>query len=79
MGGGEAGDWDAEWGGADVVEADAVAEVDAGRVAAVFAADADFQAGFRAASLFGADADEFAYAVGVDGDEGVEGRMPSSM
>ena len=37
----------------------------------MFAADAEFHAGARGAALFGRDADEFAHALGVDGDEGV--------
>ena len=42
--GGEAGDGNAERGAGDVVEADLVAELDGGGVAAVLAADTDVQA-----------------------------------
>src|SRR5689334_3747614 len=47
---GEAGDRHAERGAAHVVETDAVAEHDRGRVAAVLAADADLEAGPRLAA-----------------------------
>ena len=43
LSGGQASDGDSKWGAAYVVEADSVAELDAVGVAAVFAADADFE------------------------------------
>ena len=52
MGGGESGDGDSEGGATDVVEADFVAEVDAARVAAVFAADAALEIGAGRRGLF---------------------------
>ena len=71
LGGGEPSDRYAEGGGTDVVEADAVTEVDAVGVSAVFTADSDFKVGFGSSAFFGADADEFANAIGVNGDEGI--------
>ena len=74
MGGGEAGDEDAVGGAGDVVEAGLVAEFDGGGVAAVFAADADFEVCLDGAPFFDGDLDEGADAFAVEFDEGVLGE-----
>ena len=62
---------DAERRAADVVEVQRVAERDARRVSAVFAADSDLDSGAGLAALFGGYRHESAYAVAVKLREGV--------
>src|SRR6185369_11726448 len=69
--GGEAGDRHAVGRAADVVQADALAELDRRRVAAVFAADAQLYIGPGRPAPFGGDADQVADAFLVQADEGV--------
>ena len=66
LGGGEAGGGDAVGGTGDVGEAEAMTEFDAGGVASVFAADAEFDVGTCGAAFFGGDAHELAHAVLVE-------------
>src|SRR3954471_22984809 len=56
----------------DIVERERVAEGHRGGIAAVLAADADLELGARLASAFDADAHQLAYALAVDGDEGIK-------
>src|SRR5688572_26367719 len=71
---GEAGHRHAEGRARDVVELGRVAEGDRRRIAAVLAADADFEAGAHLAAALGADADQLAHPLLVDGDERVGGE-----
>src|ERR1041384_3309250 len=58
----------------DVIKSDLVAEGNRARLAAVFAADADFKFGLDRAPAFCARAYEFAHAVGVEHLKGVFGH-----
>src|SRR5581483_1704104 len=71
LGGGQAGDGDPEGRATDVGQADAMAEFDAGGLAPVFAADAEFDVGAGLASELDGDLHEFADASLVDGGKGV--------
>src|SRR5262249_40039182 len=61
------GDWHSERRAAHVIQPDLVAEFDAVGVAAVFAADADFEVGVRRAASFDTQFHQAADAVEVDG------------
>ena len=69
VGRGQAGDGHAVGRAGDVVEADGGEEGHRGGVAAVLAADADFEIGSRTAALIDANLHELANAAGVDGSE----------
>lgn len=62
----QAGDGHTRGGAGDVVEADVVAEADRGGMAAVFAADADFEFGARLAAQIHGEFHEFADALDVE-------------
>ena len=66
LSGGEPGDRDAHWRARDVVQANAFAEADAVRVAAVLAAEAQLQRWVRGAALFDGDLDEATDAKLID-------------
>ncbi len=68
------GDRHAERRARDIVHADVVAEVDAGGVAAVLAADADLEVGLGGASLLCSHLDELTDAGDIEGLEGVVGE-----
>src|SRR5436309_7358707 len=70
----EAGDGDAEGRAGNVVEADLLAELDRGRVAAVLAANAELQRWAGLAPAIGGKADKLADALAVEGDERVAGE-----
>ena len=78
LGGGELGDGNAEGRAAHVVKSGAVAELDGGGVAAVFAADADLEVLHGLAAAFDADLDELADAGLVEAGEGVVALMTSA-
>jgi hypothetical protein len=78
LGRSQSGDRHAEWRAAHVIHADFVAEVDAVRVAAMFATNADFEVLVvlrltTIAAFLDADVDQLADAVDVDRLEGVDG------
>src|SRR5581483_8414917 len=56
----------------DIIEPDVVAERDGGGIAAVLAADADFQTRPRLAAALHADLDELADALAIDRDERID-------
>src|SRR5262245_718366 len=64
--GSEPRDRNPEWRAGDVVEAELVAERDRRRVAAVLAADADFELVARLAAALDADAHRLAHAFAID-------------
>src|SRR6266849_8206492 len=66
LGGGQTGDGNAERAAAYIGQADLVAELDGVRIAAVLAADADFQILALTAALVDADLHQSAHAVDVD-------------
>src|ERR1700722_10596947 len=74
--GGEAGDWNAKGGARDVVESRLFTEGDRGRIAAVFAADAELEVGPGRATALGGDGDEFADAFSVQGHERISLEQP---
>src|SRR5690349_15937581 len=74
VGGGEPGDRDAQRRAADVVEAEPVAEVDAARITAMLAADADVEIGARCAAPVDRDLHEVADAALVERGERVVGK-----
>src|SRR5262249_44822547 len=76
LGGGEAGDRHPVRRTRHIVEPDLVAELNRGRVAAVFAADAELEVAARLASAFSGDPHKLADAVTVDRHERV-GRKNS--
>ena len=65
----QAGDRHAVGRGADVIEADRLAEGDAGRVAAMLAANAELEAGPGRPAPLGGDRDQLADALDVEADE----------
>src|SRR6185503_19058992 len=66
VGGSEPRDRNAERRAADVVQPEAVAEIDAARIAAVLAADADLQVGARGAAEVDGDLHEVADAALIE-------------
>src|ERR1700733_7986415 len=70
--GGEACDRHAVRRAGDVIETDLVTERHRGRIAAMFAADADLQVGTGLAATRDADLDQFADAVAIDRDERID-------
>src|SRR3954451_22809291 len=69
LGRGKACDRDAVGRARDVVEPDLAAEMDRGRVAAMLAADAEFDAGPRRAAALGGDAHHLADALNINADK----------
>src|ERR1700757_3286643 len=67
-------DWHAERRSADIIHADLMAELNAFRVAAVLAADADLQIWTRFAALFDAHANHHSNTLNVEGLEGIAGE-----
>ena len=57
--------------GADVIEADAFAEGDAGRIAPVFATNAELDAVTRAPPAFGGHFHQLPHAIDVEADKGI--------
>jgi hypothetical protein len=72
----QAGDGDAEGGAGNVVETRPFAEGDRGRVAAVFAADAELDVGARRPAALAGDGDQFADPFGVQSHERIGPQEP---
>ena len=70
----EPGDRHAVGRGADIIEADALAEGDAGRIAAMLAANAELEVRPGRPAALDRDRDQLADALDVDADEGVAGE-----
>src|SRR5205085_3045820 len=60
--------------GADIIEADLLAESDAGRVAAMLAAYAELEVRFHQGAALRRDRDQLADALDVEADEGIAGE-----